>query len=351
MLSTVLPTAILTVPAVTVKHAGQDAWVSIMIATLAGLLVVRLAVSLSLRFPGKTLVEYAPDILGNFLGKIVGFLYIWLYFLYIGSGAAREFSVFLVSAVMPETPALVFCMAGVAVVAYAARNGLEVLSRLNQLFIPVTGLLFIVFLLSAKDMKLTRVLPVFDAGLLPILKGAVTPAMWLGEIVTLMMIIPYLNEPKKAGRVAALSVLLCGFFLTVSVLEALFIFGPNLAGRYIFPVYNAVRVVSLANFLERLESVIVAAWVLGGFVKVGVFYYAAVLGSAQCLGLKDYRPLVLPVGVILVALAVLLHGENIVEVFSYIPQVEVPFLLLVFEAGLPLGLLTVALLRRKGGKS
>ncbi len=56
--------------------------------------------------------------------------------------------------------------------------------------------------------------------------------------------------------------------------------------------FNSVRLVSIANFLERLESVVLMAWILGGFIKVGVFYYAAVLGRAQWLGLKDYRSLV-----------------------------------------------------------
>ncbi len=351
MISMILPTAILTIPAVTVKTARQDAWLSVMVATLAGLLIARLVVSLSLRFPGQTLFEFSEEILGKALGKMVGFLYIWLFFLYIGSGVVREFGVFLVTAVMPATPIIVFLIVVTAVAGYAVRNGLEVLCRFNQLFIPVTGLLVIVFLLSTLDMKLDRLLPVFDAGLAPIVKSAVTPTMWLGEIVTLAMIIPYLSKPKEAHRVAVLSILITGFFLTASIMEALLIFGPNLTGHWIFPTFNATRVVSIANFLERLEFIVIMAWVLGGIVKVGVFYYAVVLGSAQCLGLRDYRPLVLPVGVILVALSILLHGENIVEVLHYIPHVEVPFLLIVFEVGIPLLLLIVALVRGKGGKS
>lgn len=348
MLSMMLPTAILTIPAVTVETARQDAWLSVIAATLAGLLIARLVVNLSLRFPGKTLVEYSEEILGKAPGKIVGFLYIWLFFPYIGSGTVREFGVFLVTAVMPDTPIIVFLIAVTAVAAYAVRNGLEVLCRFNQLFIPATGLLVIVFLLSTKDMKLTRLLPVFDAGLFPIVKGAVTPTMWLGEIVTLAMIIPYLNKPEKAHRIAVLSILLTGFFLTASILEAILIFGPNLTGHWVFPTFNATRVVSIANFLERLESVIVASWVLGGCIKAGVFYYAIVLGSAQWMGLRDYRPLVLPVGVVLVAFSILLHGENNVEVLYYIPHVEVPFLLIVFEVGIPLVLLIIALARKEG---
>lgn len=350
MMSMVLPTAILTVPAITVKSAGQDAWLSIVVATLAGLLIAWLVVSLSLRFPGKTLFEYTEEILGKAPGKIFGLLYIWLFFLYIGSGAVREFGVFLVTAMMPDTPIIVFHIAVIAVAAYAVRNGLEVLSRFNQLFIPVTALLAVVFILSAKDMKVARLLPVFDTGLIPIVKGAVAPTMWLGEIVTLAMIIPYLNKPREAYRVAALSILLCSFFLAASILEGLLIFGPNMTGHWIFPTFNAVRVVSIANFLERLESVILMLWILGGIAKVGVFYYAAVLGSAQWLGLKDYRPLVLPVGVILTALSILLWGENIVDMLHFIAQVYVPFCLIVLEVGIPLLLLVVALARGKRGK-
>ncbi|MDN5347467.1 MAG: hypothetical protein PWP65_1031 [Clostridia bacterium] len=351
MLSTILPTAILTVPAVTAKSARQDSWMSIMIATTVGLLIARLVVVLGLRFPGKTLFEYAEEILGKVPGKIVGLLYIWLFFLYIGSGVIREYGVFMVTAIMPDTPIIVFHIVGVAVVAYMVRNGLEVLSRFNQLTIPTTGLLAIVFILSTKDMKLARLLPVFDAGPLPIVKGSVAPAMWLGEIVTFAMIIPYLIRPREAHRVATLSILLCSFFLTMSILEALLIFGPNVTGHWIFPAFNAVRVVSIANFLERLESVIMVIFMLGGFVKLGVFYYAAVLGSAQWLGLKDYRPLVLPVGVILVALSIPLWGENIVEVLHFIGQVYAPFALIVLEVGIPLLLLIVSLTKGKGGES
>lgn len=351
MMSMVLPTAILTIPAITVKSARQDAWLSIILATLVGLLIAWLVVSLSLRFPGKNLFEFTEEILGNVTGKIVGLLYIWLYFLYIGSTVVREFGVFLVTAMMPDTPIIVFCITMIAVAAYAVRNGLEVLCRFIQLFIPATALMAIVFILSVKDMNLTRLLPFFDTGLVPIVKGSVTPAMWLGEIVTLAMIIPYLNKPREAYRVAALSILLIGFFLTASILESLLIFGPNMTGHWIFPTFNAIRVVSIANFLERLESVVLMAWILGGIAKVGVFYYAAVLGSAQWLGLKDYRPLVLPVGVILVAFSILLHGENIVEMLHYISLVEVPFFLIVFEVGIPLLLLIVALVRGKGGKA
>ena len=92
------------------------------------------------------------------------------------------------------------------------------------------------------------------------------------------------------------------------------------------------------------------AWVLGGFFKIGVFYYVAVLGSAQWFGLKDYRPLVLPVGIILLALSILLWDGSIVDMLHFIAKVWVPILLIVFEVVIPLLLLIVAMVRGKGGR-
>lgn len=347
--SMVLSTAILTVPAFVIKFARQDAWLSIMTSILVGLLIAMLVVSLSLRFPGKTLFEYAEEILGKAPGKLIGLLYIW-WFLHTNALIIDEFASFLCTAMMPNTPTIVFFIAVVAVAAYAVRNGLEVLSRYNQLFLPIVlGLLFIVLILTTKDMKAARLLPVFDTGLVPVLKGATVPASWLGEVVVLAMIIPFLNKPNEAYRVAALATLFTGLVLTACTLAVVAIFGPVTSGHFVFPVYNAVRVVSIANFLERLESVIVAVWVFGGFAKVGVFYYAAVLGSAQWLGLKSYQPLVAPVGVILVALALLCR--NIAYLLDFTSRVWPPYSLSVYEAGIPLVMLIVALIRKKGGKA
>jgi len=116
-----------------------------------------------------------------------------------------------------------------------------------------------------------------------------------------------------------------------------------------FPTLNGARVISIANFLERLEAVIIGVWITGGFVKVSVFYWAAVLGSAQVLDLKDYRLLVLPIGAVLVAMSILLH-PSILDLLDFLDRVWPPYSLSTFEVGIPLLLLVTALVRGKGGK-
>ncbi|MCR4397488.1 MAG: spore germination protein [Firmicutes bacterium] len=346
MVSTVLPTAILFVPPVVVRRARQDAWMSLALAVIVGLLVARLVIGLSLRFPRKTLFQYSEEILGRAGGKAVGLLYIW-WFLHTGALVITDFAALPCIALMPETPFIVFFILGIAVSGYAVRGGLEVLSRYNELVTPVSlGSIALIFALLTKEMRIERLLPVFDTGAISILKGSATPAGWLGEIVLLSMVAPYLSNEAEVARVAYVSVLAVGACVTAATVGTLLVFGPDLTGAWVFPVFSAVRSVVIANFLERLESVAVSVWVFLGLAKIGVFYYAAVLGSAQWLGLKDYRCLVAPTGVILLGMALLCPSTA--ELFEFAQGAFPVYALTVFEVGIPLLLSCVARIRGKG---
>ena len=82
-------------------------------------------------------------------------------------------------------------------------------------------------------------------------------------------------------------------------LIVLFVLGPTTASRA-YPLMLVARYISIADFFEHLESIVMAIWVVGAFVKISVFYYAATLGTAQWLNLSDYRPVVWPLGILIV---------------------------------------------------
>lgn len=107
------------------------------------------------------------------------------------------------------------------------------------------------------------------------------------------------------------------------------------------------RYISLADIIERVEPLIMLIWIGGGFVKVGVFYYCAVLAMAQWLNLREYKALVLPTGALLAVLSIILW-ENVIQLTHQIARVIPPYFLAI-EVGIPLVLLALARLRGKGG--
>jgi len=349
MITLVVATAGVYAPVVAVNAARQDAWLSVIFATLAALLIAWMIVRLILRFPGKTIFEIPELVLGKVPGKIIAFLFV-LWLIHIEILVFSEFGNFMLSSVLPGTPMVVNDVVAAVMIAYITRNGLEVISRFNGLFLPffLFSITFVT-LLAFKDMELTRLLPVFDDGLAAIMKGSAAQIAWLGEVIVLAVIVPYLNKPGGALRVAFLATLVSGFIMTLNVVYPLAIFGPDLTASFFYPIYSAVRLISIANFLERLEAIPVVIWIAGGIIKVCILRYAAVLGAAQCLGLEDYRPLVLPVGAVVVAGSLHMY-QDVTVTAAFVSDVW-PFYALTFEAGIPLLLLVLAMVRGLGSKN
>ncbi len=350
MVSMVLPTGFLFVASVVASQAKQDGWISILLAIAGALLIGYLAVSLGLRFPNKTLFQFPEVILGRWPGKFVALLYIWWY-IHMNAEVIRQYGSFLFSALMPETTIIVFEIVIMVIAAYAVSNGLEVFSRVNEIILPLilfsVGLLTV---LTAPEMNLKRLLPVFaDNGALPVIKGAVMPTAWMGEIVTIAVLIPCLNKAEEAYQVAVKATFITGLTLFTAFIADIAIFGAQVSAGWLFPGLNGTRMIHLANFLERLDPVIMVIWVAGVLVKISVFYWAATLGAAQWLELKDYRPLVLSVGVILLALSIMVH-DSILGLFTFLGTFWGPYALTLFQVGIPLLLLVAAGIRGQGVK-
>ncbi|MGI6492926.1 MAG: GerAB/ArcD/ProY family transporter [Peptococcaceae bacterium] len=171
LITLVVATAGIHVPPLIVNIAGQDAWFSVIAATLAALLIAWLIVGLALRFPGKNLFAIMELILGTIPGKIIAFVYV-LWFIHLEIIVLSEFGHFH-SFSLPDTPMAVNHIMAFIVITYMARHGLEIISRFNELFLPL--FIFSVVVLSAlsfMEMEATRLLPVFDCETADIMKGS-----------------------------------------------------------------------------------------------------------------------------------------------------------------------------------
>lgn len=335
-------TAVIFLPAITAVHAGRSSWISPLLATIPGIYLAVVIHQLGKRFPGRTLMEYLQIALGAWTGKLVGILYIF-FFLHTNGVIIREFGELLVSLVLPQTPLMVLHSVILLLCAWAVRGGIEVLGRVMEFSIPVILFLFMVTLvLTVGEMKFENLLPVMDKGFLAVIHSSLDPIAWRGEIILFAMFLPFLSSPGTGGRCAVIAVIAIGLILSVDAIANTAVFGEAVA-RMTFPTFSLVRMVSVAMFFERIESVLVAIWVIGMFGKISIFYYASVLGAAQLANMRDYRPLVLPVGVILAAMSIQTAGSA-TELVEYIVLGFPPFAF-IFEYIIPTLLLGVAVIR------
>jgi len=350
LVNIILPTGLFFLSSVASRLAGRDAWLSMLLATLVCLLFAWMTANLSLRFPEQTLFEFPELILGRWPGKFVVLLYVWWY-LHTTAEVLRQFGDFMTNAFLPETPIIVVEMVIMVIVAYAVRNGLEVFARVNDLVFPLILVsILIMFVLATREMDFKRLLPIFaDNGIVPVMKGAVMPAAWMGYAVTICMLTPHLNKKQDAYKIGASSVVIFGLFLLFVTAGGIATFGPEISAQWMIPSLSLIRMVSLAEFLSRLEPVIMTVWVAGGAIQISFFFWVAVVGCAQWLRLKDYKPLVLPLTVIVLAMNILMH-DSLLDLFTVLGTFWGPYSLTLFQVGIPFILLVVAALRRQGVK-
>lgn len=348
LLATALPWAILFMPRMAVEIAGRDAWLAAVPLTLFALVLGYLAASLQRRYPGQTLVSMICRVVGRPLGLAVGVAYA-AWFVSVAALTLREAGEVIINVILPRTPIPVVLGSLLLVAALNVRSGIEVMARSNLFLAPfVIGFLLVLVIFSLRDIRATSLLPVLEQGAVPMLRGAYVSAGFSATAVAALATAgPRLNRPQEIFGVVTWAVCVVGGLTLVSSVWFVGVMGAELAGRMRFLPVEAARFISVAEFLERMEALTVAFWVMATFAKLSVWYYAAVTSLSEVLGLGDYRPMVWPMG-LLIGEGSLLFFRNISDLTAFVRFAGTPYML-VFEMVIPMAVLVVAAVRRAMG--
>lgn len=344
MYPVIVATGDLMVPAITAKEADRDMWLSPVWASVTGFLIVYIVSRLNRFYPKETIIEYSESILGKYLGKVVGVLYLFFY-LHINGMIIRQYGDFVIEKFLPHTPMIVIVGSMVLVSAFAVRGGIEVLGRTAQFFIPIVIVLWILLIIMIlPDLDPKNMFPVMEKGILPSIKGAITPQGWYTHFALISFLLPYVMDREKGMKTGMTSVFYVMFTFVVFNVIAFSLFG-SITASLTYPLMDAAQYISIGGFLEHIESVVMGIWVTIVFLKVSVFYYVIVLGTAQWLNLLDYKPIVFPIGLLLVIFSIW-SAPNMQELSQFFKR-SLPFDHDTFQLIIPLFLLLIGFARRK----
>ncbi|MBS4174555.1 GerAB/ArcD/ProY family transporter [Bacillus sp. FJAT-49736] len=160
-----------------VKEAKQDTWISYILASLLGMVIIFIACKAALHYPKQSLMEFSKTILGKWLGTFIGVIYLVQWISVIGN-ILREFADFTITVLLPNTPIWVLILTMLLLMVYVTYvGGIEGIGRCSEVFGPIVILSVILLIfLSINNLNYHQIFPVFfDTGLLPILKGTLAP--------------------------------------------------------------------------------------------------------------------------------------------------------------------------------
>ncbi|ULO07026.1 GerAB/ArcD/ProY family transporter [Paenibacillus sp. 19GGS1-52] len=288
MVNYVLAAGVLTLPRTIVQAGGvPDVWISVILGGLISTLLGAVIVKLSQRFPGQTFYQYSRKIIGKPLGILLS-VAVAAYFLCIASFEMRTVQEVTSFFLLEGTPLWAIAAIFMWVAIYLCRGGINAISRMCRLIVPITWGIFLgACLLSLGIFDINNLRPVLGEGLGPVLKAVKPTALTYNAGEAMLFLTAFLAKPNKAMRVLVVGMLISMFFYLVAVVMTIGAFSVDGVVTRTWPFIDLIRSFEVEYLIfERFESLLLAIWIMQIFCTFCIVFYGAALGLSQILNKK-----------------------------------------------------------------
>ncbi|CAH0148519.1 Spore germination protein YndE [Peribacillus frigoritolerans] len=340
----ILGSGLFTLPrSATEKVHTPDIWISVILGGIIAIIAGVIMVKLSQQFPDKTFYQYINEIVGKWVGSLLSSGII-LYFLMTCGFQLRAMAEVVRYLLLEGTPTWAITMIFMWVSLYLIIGGINPIARLFEIILPLTVILFLVVtFMSFKIFEIDNLRPVLGEGFIPVLQGVKTTALAFSGPEVMLLLVPFMNQPKKAVKALLVGVSIPLIFYVVSVVMVIGALSVDGVVTRTWPTLDLIRSFEISGLIfERFESLLLVVWIMQIFATFTITYFAAALGLAQ-LSKKSIHPFMF--GLLPVLYIIAMVPENMNDLFKlgdFVGNVAL------FLFGLP-PLLLLIISRVKGG--
>ncbi|MET3289065.1 UNVERIFIED_CONTAM: spore germination protein (amino acid permease) [Brevibacillus sp. OAP136] len=333
----------LTLPYGVHSAASSDGWISTIIVGIMSQISIIVIWQVCRRFPGLTLMEFLPQLLGKFAGRLLGCIYI-VYFIGIASLVVVNYCRIINSWIFPETPKSVI-MILMMITAYSLANErLRVIARFCVVISIM--LLFLIGLVAIPlwEGNFLYLLPVGQADFGKLAAGVREATIAMAGFELLYMVYPYVDGTAKQIRKAMLNsyLFVTAFYLMIVIASFIF-FSPDELHLIPEPMLYMLKAFTF-RIVERTDLLFLSLWVVIVLTSIVSYVYLAAAGIKKMMNQERNSKTTLAV-VILCSLLSLIpnHFLLIASINKYYS-----YLTLVMNYAVPVFLLIVCMFRTRG---
>ncbi len=333
-LTTVLVNAIavkmlLTYPRVLILMCGNAAWINVLYCTgLAVLLfgAIRLAYNTD-----KNIIDAAAEAGGTWLRITVGVILFIIMSANVVS-LIRVFPEIIRLVLLQNTREDLIGVIFIAALIIGAVCGIESIGRVHEIFIPIAGIVFVVFLLLLiPKYNIELIFPIMGKGTSDIFIQGISGLSVFSDIMLLNMLISHTNSIDNYKRAGTKSILIggiCAFFIIAAY--ALSYAYPG-SENFLIPIYQLERMIYLSNFFSRFEAIFQFIWTIS-ILLYGSVYLAVITEVWETsFKIKPAKINIISIAIVLTAisafpdsLSIATEWEIFITKWIYIPVFLLP---------------------------
>lgn len=345
LLVSIAPFSYLILPKQATEILANNSWIAILSSIIPSALLVfiYLYVIKKSSQPFPLLLE---EHLGKILGKTLGFLFVLAFFFH-AIITLRTFMSFLASVVMPLVPISVFISSMTLVSFYAIRKGLETFARVAEIIV-LLGLpfSFIILILSATaGIQFRQIMPIAYMQASNFIHATSISTLHMTFLISIWVLAFYSNDINNISKTIYKVLITHILLISLTAIVSIAAFGHLVNVGLQFPTYSLVRTIEIGGFIQNIDIIFIAIWILGISVALTLQWFMSVYTLHKVFNLKDYRFLAAPTSLV-IGTSTILMASNIMEL-QVIRLMIWPYILAFFFVLIPLILFLIVLFKPK----
>jgi len=312
-------TTFLTMPTTLADRVMQDGWWIPLVSMVIAFPFVYLMILFGRWYPNQSLPEMLVTVFGNVFGKVLLVIVLLLPF-YNGAGHTYFFTAFMNTHFFRNTPTEFIVPSLMLVIIIGAYMGIEVLGRAAIIsFVPFIAFLILITIFSFGDVEIRYLLPMLQQEPMQYVDAIL---IFSSKIITTNLVLMLFFYPKnietkhKAEKMVYLAYFFSCFLLFVTTFMAITILGPDLTKVKLFTGFSLGQRVELGDIIERLESMLLIMFFVSFYFMNALYLYIVATGVSFIAKVNNYKPLVIPVGIIYAYFS-LTEFTNLIEDTAY----------------------------------
>ncbi|MBA9087120.1 spore germination protein (amino acid permease) [Fontibacillus solani] len=273
MLTVGITNHVFIIPAI-LQSALRDAWVAVLLSGIPFAIYTGLLVYISSHTRNMRLYEW----LELHFGKIPSYVFrviFTLFFFTVAWFSLFDTVMWTKVSFMPFTPVIVTSLTLMILCFSASRAGIRSITFTAGLLLPLVIVLgFYVGIVNIEHKDYNQLFPIFENGLMPILRGGLYSCTGLFELSFLLFLQPHLAKPLKKRHYLFLFVIMLGLTLgplTGSIAE----FNPFEAATQRYPAYEEWRIAGFGKYISQTDFFSIYQWLSGTCTRISLALFFA----------------------------------------------------------------------------
>lgn len=284
-----------TFPKRMIMNAGNAAWIQMIYVSLLMILIFWLSFKIYEKCGNVNILGLSERIGGKWLKALTGLLVTFVLFVNLAT-TMRSFPEMVKMVLLPKTPTEVILIVFAVVVGIAAFGGIDAISRMHAIFVPIVlGILAVFFLFLLPHIEIYNIFPIFGKGTYNIFAKGTLFLDFFDDIIILNLLLPHVKNMQEAKKAGMRAIMISGAAAVLILLLYCLVYPYPSSEKILIPVYQLTRLVGIGDFFQRFEAFFEFIWSFCIFLYSAL--YVAVICNVwkECFDLKYSTPLIFPI--------------------------------------------------------